>query len=45
MAAALPYCDVFIPGHNLAALEGLADVIARVGRERLARPTVLRSAA
>ena len=45
MAAALPYCDVFLPGHNLAALEGLADAIARVGRERLARPSVLRSAA
>jgi uncharacterized protein with von Willebrand factor type A (vWA) domain len=45
MAAALPYCDVFLPGHNLAALEGLADAIAVVGRERLSRPTVLRSAA
>jgi uncharacterized protein with von Willebrand factor type A (vWA) domain len=45
MAAALPYCDVFLPGHNLAALESLADAIAHVGRERLARPSVLRSAA
>ena len=28
MAAALPYVDTFIPGHNLESLEALADVVA-----------------
>jgi hypothetical protein len=27
MAAALPYVDVFLPGHSLAAVEDLIDVI------------------
>lgn len=27
MAAALPYVDLFVPGHNLASLESLAEVI------------------
>ena len=30
MAAALPYCDAFVSGHNLAALE---EVVAAVGAE------------
>lgn len=29
MAAALPYVNVFIPGHNLASLEALARVVGR----------------
>jgi uncharacterized protein with von Willebrand factor type A (vWA) domain len=29
MAAALPYCDEFVAGHNLDALERLVEVIAR----------------
>ncbi len=29
MAAALPYCDVFVSGNSLAALEEVADAIAR----------------
>jgi uncharacterized protein len=28
MAAALPHVDVFLPGHDLASLEGLAQVLA-----------------
>jgi uncharacterized protein len=28
MAAALPHVDVFLPGHDLASLESLADVLA-----------------
>jgi uncharacterized protein with von Willebrand factor type A (vWA) domain len=28
MAAALPYVDVFIPGHNLDSLESLAAVVS-----------------
>jgi uncharacterized protein len=28
MAAALPFVDVFLPGHDLASLEGLSDVLA-----------------
>jgi uncharacterized protein len=28
MAAALPYIDVFLPGHDLASLESLMDVLA-----------------
>jgi uncharacterized protein len=27
MAAALPFVDVFLPGHDLASLEGLSDVL------------------
>jgi len=29
MAAALPYCDVFVSGHSLAALDEVVDAIAR----------------
>jgi uncharacterized protein len=29
MAAALPFVDVFIPGHNVEAIETLADVLGR----------------
>jgi uncharacterized protein with von Willebrand factor type A (vWA) domain len=28
MATALPYVDVFLPGHNLRSLEALASVLA-----------------
>ncbi|MFN2490019.1 MAG: VWA domain-containing protein [Actinomycetota bacterium] len=31
MAAALPHVDVFLPGHNVASLEALADVLDRCG--------------
>lgn len=31
MAAALPHIDAFLPGHNLASLESLAEVIERFG--------------
>jgi uncharacterized protein with von Willebrand factor type A (vWA) domain len=31
MAAAMDSVDVFLPGHNLRSLEGLADVLARIG--------------
>ncbi len=27
MAAALPHLDVFVPGHNVASLEGLAEIL------------------
>ena len=30
MAAALPHVDVFVPGHDLASLEDLVDVLARL---------------
>jgi uncharacterized protein with von Willebrand factor type A (vWA) domain len=29
MAAALPYVDEFVEGHSLAALQSLAEVMAR----------------
>jgi uncharacterized protein with von Willebrand factor type A (vWA) domain len=29
MAAALPFVDVFLPGHNVASIEALADALAR----------------
>jgi uncharacterized protein with von Willebrand factor type A (vWA) domain len=29
MAAALPFVDVFLPGHNVASLEALADAVTR----------------
>ncbi len=46
MAAALPYCDVFLPGHNLIALEALADALRDAGgRRSTVRPSTLRSAA
>jgi uncharacterized protein with von Willebrand factor type A (vWA) domain len=34
MATALPYVDVFLPGHNLRALEALAEVLERLSGER-----------
>jgi len=46
MAAALPYIDVFLPGHNLVALEALADALrAAGGRRSEVRPQTLRRAA
>ena len=37
MAAALPYVDDFLPVHNLASLEQLADLLASVGETRPVR--------
>ncbi|MEA2366100.1 MAG: uncharacterized protein QOE69_3027 [Thermoleophilaceae bacterium] len=34
MAAALPWIDVFLPGHNLRSLQGLADALAAIGDGR-----------
>jgi uncharacterized protein len=34
MAAALPHVDHFLPGHNLRALEGLAEVLERLPLRR-----------
>lgn len=46
MAAALPYVSVFLPGHNLIALEALADALHKAGgRHSTLRPTMLRRAA
>ena len=46
MAAALPYVDVFLPGHNLHALESLADALRDAsGRRSHVRPSTLRGAA
>nr|WP_290667743.1 VWA domain-containing protein [Ardenticatena sp.] len=46
MAAALPYVDDFLPVHNLASLEQLADVLASVGEMRpVRRQHVRRTAA
>jgi uncharacterized protein with von Willebrand factor type A (vWA) domain len=46
MAAALPYVDVFLPGHNLAALESLAEALRQIDRRRSGvRPATLRAAA
>jgi hypothetical protein len=36
MQAALPYVDRFLPGHNLASLEELADVLAGIERRHAA---------
>ena len=36
MREALPYVDRFLPGHNLASLEGLADVLAGIERRHAA---------
>src|SRR5262249_51135220 len=36
MRAALPYVDRFLPGHNLASLEELADVLAGIERRHAA---------
>jgi|DewCreStandDraft_5_1066085.scaffolds.fasta_scaffold00674_20 uncharacterized protein with von Willebrand factor type A (vWA) domain len=40
MQAALPYIDDFLPVHNLASLEDLADHLARLDERRYARRTV-----
>lgn len=32
MAAALPHCDLFLPGHNLAALQGMTAALAAFDR-------------
>jgi len=46
MAAALPYIDTFLPGHNLNALESLAEALRKVdGRHSGVRPATLRAAA
>jgi uncharacterized protein with von Willebrand factor type A (vWA) domain len=34
MSAALPYCDTFVSGHSLAALEDVVSALA----EQVARP-------
>ena len=34
MAAALPYVDLFLPGHNLKALEALADALDAIPARR-----------
>lgn len=39
MQAALPYIDDFLPVHNLASLEDLADHLARLDERRYARRT------
>lgn len=36
MRAALPYIDRFLPGHNLASLEGLAEVLEGIERRHAA---------
>jgi uncharacterized protein with von Willebrand factor type A (vWA) domain len=42
MAAALPYNDHFLPGHNLNALSTLAEVLESLPtRQRHARPAAL----
>ena len=37
MQAALPYVDVFLPGHNLRSLETLAHVLEEIGDDRRSR--------
>jgi len=34
MVAALPFIDDFLPGHNLASLEQMADILSSVGMAR-----------
>jgi hypothetical protein len=34
MAAALPFCDAFVSGHNLRALEAVTKAITADRRER-----------
>jgi uncharacterized protein with von Willebrand factor type A (vWA) domain len=36
MRAALPYVDRFLPGHNIASLEELADTLATIDRRHAA---------
>jgi uncharacterized protein with von Willebrand factor type A (vWA) domain len=35
MAAAIPYCDVFMPAHSLSGLRDLFEVLSAAGRSRL----------
>jgi uncharacterized protein with von Willebrand factor type A (vWA) domain len=37
MQAALPYVDHFLPGHNLRALETLAEVLEEIGEASATR--------
>ena len=39
MAAALPYCDAFLPAHNLRELPAVFDAIAGAGAAQLHRVT------
>jgi uncharacterized protein len=39
MQAALPFIDVFLPGHNLASLEVMVRIISKLGRTRAAQLT------
>ena len=39
MAAALPYVDLFLPGHNLKALEALAEALDAIPTRRHAAST------
>jgi uncharacterized protein with von Willebrand factor type A (vWA) domain len=36
MRAALPHVDRFLPGHNVASLEGLGEILAGIERRRAA---------
>jgi uncharacterized protein with von Willebrand factor type A (vWA) domain len=36
MRAALPYVDRFLPGHNVASLEGLSGILAGIERRHAA---------
>ncbi|MEI6688695.1 MAG: VWA domain-containing protein [Thermoleophilia bacterium] len=46
MAAALPFVDTFLPGHNLNALESLAEALRKIdGRHSGVKPATLRAAA
>jgi len=36
MSAALPYVDRFLPGHNLASLEGLSEILGGIERRHAA---------
>jgi hypothetical protein len=46
MAAALPYIDTFLPGHNLNALDSLAEALRKIdGRHSGVKPATLRAAA
>jgi uncharacterized protein with von Willebrand factor type A (vWA) domain len=43
MAAALPFVDVFFPGHNLRSLEALAGALAEISRPGAQRPARARA--
>jgi len=36
MRAALPYVDRFLPGHNVASLEGLSEILGGIERRHAA---------